>query len=58
MSYVSRKGFQQLEWRHANEAVFGLDVLTIGSREHFSATLWVTIAEVLAVAYEGTLRAV
>ncbi len=58
LSYVSRNGFQELEWRRGNEAVFGFDVLSTGSREQFSATLWVTIAEVLAVAYEGTLRAV
>jgi DNA repair exonuclease SbcCD ATPase subunit len=55
LSYDARKGFQQLEWRRGNEAVFGFDSLSTGAREQFAAALRVTIAEVLAEAYEGTL---
>jgi hypothetical protein len=55
VSYVSRKGFQQLEWRRGNEAVFGFDVLSTGAREQFAAALRVTMAEVLAEAYDGSL---
>ena len=55
LSYDARKGFQQLEWRRGNEAVFGFDVLSTGAREQFAAALRVTMAEVLAKAYEGTL---
>jgi len=35
--------------------VFGFDVLSTGAREQFAAALRVTMAEVLAKAYEGTL---
>jgi len=55
LSYDARKGFQQLEWRSGNEAIFSFDVLSTGAREQFAAALRVTMAEVLAVAYEGTL---
>jgi DNA repair exonuclease SbcCD ATPase subunit len=55
LGYDARKGFQQLEWRRGNEAVFGFDVLSTGAREQFAAALRVTMAEVLAKAYEGTL---
>jgi uncharacterized protein YhaN len=44
-----------MEWRRGNEAVFGFDVLSTGAREQFAAALRVTMAEVLAKAYEGTL---
>jgi uncharacterized protein YhaN len=55
LSYDARKGFQQLEWRRGNEAVFGFDVLSTGAREQFAAALRVTMAEVLAEAYDGSL---
>jgi uncharacterized protein YhaN len=44
-----------LEWRRGNEAVFGFDVLSTGAREQFGAAIRVSMAEVLAKAYEGTL---
>lgn len=55
LSYDARSGFQQLQWRRGNEAVFGFDVLSTGAREQFAAALRVTMAEVLAEAYDGTL---
>lgn len=55
LSYDARKGFQQLEWRRGNEAAFGFDVLSTGAREQFAAALRVSIAEVLAEAYNGSL---
>lgn len=55
LSYDARKGFQQLEWRRGNEAAFGFDVLSTGAREQFAAALRVTMAEVLAEAYDGSL---
>ena len=55
LTYDARKGFQQLEWRRGNEAAFGFDVLSTGAREQFAAALRVTMAEVLAEAYEGSL---
>jgi predicted nuclease with TOPRIM domain len=55
LGYDARKGFQQLEWRRGNEAVFGFDVLSTGAREQFGAAIRVSMAEVLAKAYEGTL---
>lgn len=55
LSYDARSGFQQLQWRHGNEAAFAFDVLSTGAREQFAAALRVTMAEVLAEAYDGTL---
>ena len=55
LTYDARKGFQQLEWRRGNEASFGFDVLSTGAREQFAAALRVTMAEVLAEAYDGSL---
>ena len=55
LSYDARSGFQQLQWRRGNEAAFGFDVLSTGAREQFAAALRVTMAEVLAEAYDGTL---
>jgi DNA repair exonuclease SbcCD ATPase subunit len=55
LSYDARKGFAELQWRRGNEASFGFDVLSTGAREQFAAALRVTMAEVLAEAYDGTL---
>jgi uncharacterized protein YhaN len=55
LSYDARTGFQQLQWRRGNEAAFAFDVLSTGAREQFAAALRVTMAEVLAEAYDGTL---
>jgi DNA repair exonuclease SbcCD ATPase subunit len=55
LSYDARSGFQQLQWRRGTEAAFGFDVLSTGAREQFAAALRVTMAEVLAEAYDGTL---
>jgi uncharacterized protein YhaN len=55
LSYDARKGFAELQWRRGNEAAFGFDVLSTGAREQFAAALRVTMAEVLAEAYDGTL---
>lgn len=55
LSYDARIGFQKLQWRLGNEAAFGFDVLSTGAREQFAAALRVTMAEVLAEAYDGTL---
>jgi DNA repair exonuclease SbcCD ATPase subunit len=55
LSYDARSGFQQLQWRSGNEAAFGFEVLSTGAREQFAAALRVTMAEVLAEAYDGTL---
>lgn len=55
LSYDARSGFQQLRWRRGNEAAFGFDMLSTGAREQFAAALRVTMAEVLAEAYDGTL---
>jgi hypothetical protein len=55
LSYDARSGFQQLQWRCGTEAAFGFDVLSTGAREQFAAALRVTMAEVLAEAYDGTL---
>lgn len=55
LSYNARKGFEELQWRRGNEAAFGFDVLSTGAREQFAAALRVTMAEVLAEAYDGTL---
>lgn len=55
LSYDARSGFQELQWRSGNEAAFGFDVLSTGAREQFAAALRVTMAEVLAEAYDGTL---
>ncbi len=55
LSYDARKGFEALQWRRGNEAAFGFDVLSTGAREQFAAALRVTMAEVLAEAYDGSL---
>ena len=55
LSYDARSGFKELQWRLGNEAAFGFDVLSTGAREQFAAALRVTMAEVLAEAYDGTL---
>jgi DNA repair exonuclease SbcCD ATPase subunit len=55
LSYDARNGFQELQWRRGNEAAFGFDVLSTGAREQFAAALRITMAEVLAEAYDGTL---
>ncbi len=55
LSYDARTGFQQLQWRRGTEAAFGFDVLSTGAREQFAAALRVTMAEVLAEAYDGSL---
>lgn len=44
-----------MESLRGNEALFGFDVLSSGAREQFAAAIWVSMAEVLAKAYEGTL---
>ncbi len=56
LSYDARGGgFQALQWRRGNEAIFGFDVLSTGAREQFAAALRVAMAEVLAEAYDGSL---
>jgi len=55
LEYDARGGFQGLQWRRANEAAFGFDVLSTGAREQFAAALRITMAEVLAEAYDGSL---
>ena len=55
LSYDAKSGFQELQWRRGNEALFGFDVLSTGAREQFAAALRITMAEVLAEAYDGTL---
>ena len=55
LSYDARCGFQELQWRQGHGAIFGFDVLSTGAREQFAAALRVTMAEVLAEAYDGTL---
>jgi DNA repair exonuclease SbcCD ATPase subunit len=55
LSYDARSGFKELQWRLGNEAAFGFDVLSTGAREQFAAALRVTMAEVLAEAYDCTL---
>ena len=55
LSYDARSGFKELQWRLGDQAAFGFDVLSTGAREQFAAALRVTMAEVLAEAYDGTL---
>jgi DNA repair exonuclease SbcCD ATPase subunit len=56
LSYDARGGgFQKLQWRRGDEAVFGFEVLSTGAREQFAAALRVAMAEVLAEAYDGSL---
>ncbi|NBQ21736.1 MAG: hypothetical protein EBU30_08815, partial [Synechococcaceae bacterium WB6_3B_236] len=55
LSYDAKRGFQELQWRRGTEALFGFDVLSTGAREQFAAALRITMAEVLAEAYDGTL---
>ena len=55
LEYDARAGFQGLQWRRANEAVFSFAALSTGAREQFAAALRITMAEVLAEAYDGSL---
>ena len=55
LEYDARTGFQGLQWRRAHEAAFGFAVLSTGAREQFAAALRITMAEVLAEAYDGSL---
>ena len=55
LEYDARTGFQGLQWRRANEAVFSFAALSTGAREQFAAALRITMAEVLAEAYDGSL---
>lgn len=55
LSYDARNGFQGLQWQYKQEATFNFEVLSAGAREQFAAALRLTMAEVLAEAYDGTL---
>ncbi|MEB3165127.1 MAG: AAA family ATPase [Cyanobacteriota bacterium] len=55
LGYDARSGFQGLEWRRGQEAAFPFEQLSTGAREQFAAALRVSMAEVLAEAYDGSL---
>jgi energy-coupling factor transporter ATP-binding protein EcfA2 len=55
LAYDARGGFQGLEWRRGDEAAFRFEELSTGAREQFAAALRVSMAEVLAEAYDGCL---
>lgn len=55
LAYDARGGFQGLQWRRDAETAFHFEVLSTGAREQFAAGLRVTMAEVLAEAYDGCL---
>ncbi|MFM7676088.1 MAG: AAA family ATPase [Synechococcus sp.] len=55
LSYDAREGFQQLQWRRGDEAAFPFAVLSTGAREQFAAALRLSMAEILAEAYDGSL---
>jgi hypothetical protein len=55
LAYDARGGFQGLQWRRGPETAFHFEVLSTGAREQFAAGLRVTMAEVLAEAYDGCL---
>lgn len=55
LAYDARGGFQGLQWRRGQENAFNFEVLSTGAREQFAASLRVTMAEVLAEAYDGCL---
>ena len=55
LAYDARGGFQGLQWRRGQENAFSFEVLSTGAREQFAASLRVTMAEVLAEAYDGCL---
>ncbi len=55
LSYDARGGFQGLQWRRGDEAAFRFEELSTGAREQFAAALRVSMAEVLAEAYDGSL---
>jgi len=55
LAYDARGGFQGLMWRRGDEAAFRFEELSTGAREQFAAALRVSMAEVLAEAYDGSL---
>jgi energy-coupling factor transporter ATP-binding protein EcfA2 len=55
LAYDARGGFQGLQWRRGDEAAFRFEELSTGAREQFAAALRVSMAEVLADAYDGSL---
>jgi DNA repair exonuclease SbcCD ATPase subunit len=55
LAYDARGGFQGLQWRRGDEAAFAFEELSTGAREQFAAALRVSMAEVLAEAYDGSL---
>ena len=55
LTYDARGGFQGLQWRRDDEAAFAFEELSTGAREQFAAALRVSMAEVLAEAYDGSL---
>jgi energy-coupling factor transporter ATP-binding protein EcfA2 len=55
LAYDARRGFQELHWRRGSESAFSFEVLSTGAREQFAACLRVSMAEVLAEAYDGCL---
>lgn len=55
LTYDARGGFQGLQWRRGDEAAFGFEALSTGAREQFAAALRLSMAEVLAEAYDGSL---
>ena len=55
LAYDARGGFQGLQWRRGDEAAFRFEDLSTGAREQFAAALRVSMAEVLAEAYDGSL---
>lgn len=55
LNYDARGGFQGLQWRRGDEAAFRFEALSTGAREQFAAALRVSMAEVLAEAYDGSL---
>lgn len=55
LAYDARGGFQGLQWRRGDEAAFRFEELSTGAREQFAAALRVSMAEVLAEAYDGSL---
>lgn len=55
LAYDARSGFQELQWRRSDEASFRFEELSTGAREQFAAAVRVSMAEVLAETYDGSL---
>jgi DNA repair exonuclease SbcCD ATPase subunit len=55
LRYDARQGFQDLRWQPGEGVAFGFEALSGGAREQLAAALRLSMAEVLAEAYDGCL---